>query len=228
MDTTGKNIRVFLVDDHKSFADGLAMLINTNKSVMEVVGMAHNIKEVLASIGKVKPDVVLLDVELGDENGIEMLPELIQKTDAKFIILTGARNPIVHETAILKGARGVLLKSDSAKVILKAIEKVNLGEFWLDNSTLNKVLSQLTQQKNRKSEDPEEKKIASLTSREREIIKVLIQNDSSTNKEISESLFISDSTLKNHLTTIYSKLGVRNRIELLKYAIKHKLDKDQQ
>jgi DNA-binding NarL/FixJ family response regulator len=227
MNTTGKNIRVFLVDDHKSFADGLAMLINTNKSVMEVVGMAHSKTEALASIVEAKPDVVLLDIDLGDENGIEMLPELIQKTSAKFIILTGTRNPVIHETAILKGARGVLLKSDSGKVILKAIEKVNLGELWLDNRTLNKVLSQLTQQPKRdESEDPEVKKIASLTPRESEIIKFLIQKDSSTNKEISESLFISDSTLKNHLTTIYSKLGVKNRIELLKYALKHNLDKD--
>lgn len=227
MNITGKSIGVFLVDDHKSFADGLAMLINTNKSKMAVVGMAHEKTEAFASITAINPDIVLLDVEIGEENGIEFLPELLEKTDAKFIILTGARDPVVHETAILRGARGVLLKSDSAWVILKAIEKVYLGELWLDNNTLNKVLSQLTRQpKQGKPEDPEEKKIASLTAREREIIQVLIRHDSSTNKEISESLFISDSTLKNHLTTIYSKLDVRNRIELLKYALKHNLDKD--
>lgn len=227
MNTPEKNIRVLLVDDHKSFADGLAVLINTNRSVMEVVGMAHNRNEAIRTVSETKPDIVLLDVDLGDENGIEILPELIQETNAKFIILTGARNPVIYETAILQGARGVLLKSDSAKTILKAIEKVHNGELWLDNNTLNHVLNQLTQQpKKGKQGDPEEKKIASLTSREREIIKVLVKKDSSTNKEISESLFISDSTLKNHLTTIYSKLGVRNRIELLKYALKHHLDKD--
>jgi DNA-binding NarL/FixJ family response regulator len=73
--------------------------------------------------------------------------------------------------------------------------------------------------------DPEEEKIAALTNREREIIKALVKNDSSTNKEISDHLYISDSTLKNHLTTIYSKLEVKNRIELLKFALKHNLGK---
>ncbi|MCA1622207.1 MAG: response regulator transcription factor [Acidobacteria bacterium] len=145
MNTYTKPIRILLVDDHKSFSDGLAMLINTNKSVMEVVGMANNTKEAIAAAAQTKPDIILLDVDLGDENGIEFLPELNNKTDAKVIILTGAQNPTLHENAIMQGARGVLLKSDPAKVILTAIERVYNGEMWLNNATLNKVLSQLTQ-----------------------------------------------------------------------------------
>lgn len=227
MNTNGKRIRVFLVNDYKSTADGLAVLINTNKTAIEVVGMAHNKKEAITSIAKINPDVVLLDAELNDKTGIEILPKLLKKTDAKFIILSGIQNPVIHETAILKGARGVLLKSDSGQVISKAIEKVYYGELWLYNRPLNKVLNQLLEQtKKEKIEFAEENKITALTNRERQIIKALIEQDSSTNKDITKSLPINNSTLKNHLTTIYRKLGVRNRIELLKFALKHELDKD--
>jgi two-component system nitrate/nitrite response regulator NarL len=221
-------IKVLLVDDHKSFSDGLAMLINSSKKVMKVVGMASNSRETLSVAEQVKPDIVLLDVELGEENGIEILPRLIENIEAKFIILTGTQNPLVHETAILSGARGVLLKTDPAIVILKAIEKVYRGELWLNNNTLNNLLSRMARQTGASGGgilDPEEEKIAALTNREREIIKALVKNDSSTNKEISDHLYISDSTLKNHLTTIYSKLEVKNRIELLKFALKHNLGK---
>ena len=226
MNPLQNSIDVLLIDDHKSFSEGLAMLINASKLKMQVVGMANTSSEAVAAIAKNKPHIVLLDVDLGDENGIEVLPVLTKETDAKFIILTGTQNPIVHETAIMKGARGVLLKTDPAQVILKAIEKVHEGEMWLSNRTLNKVLSQLTKNKNgKKQTDPEQEKINSLTARERAITKAIVQNDSSTNKEIADNLYISDSTLKNHLTTIYSKLEIRNRIELLKYALKHNLDK---
>jgi DNA-binding NarL/FixJ family response regulator len=230
MDTSKKNIHVLLVDDHKSFSDGLAMLINTNKPVMEVVGKAGNRDEALALAARLTPDIVLLDIDLGDDDGLEVLPELLERTRAKVIILTGTQTPEVHETAVLRGAQGVLLKTDSAQVILKAIEKVHQGEVWISNQTLNRVLGQMSRQMaggGQKTPDPEERKIASLTAREREIIRALVGDESSTNKEIADRLFISDSTLKNHLTTIYSKLEVKNRIDLLKYALNHKLDKAQ-
>ena len=222
-----KQIKILLVDDHKSFSDGLTMLIDANKSLMQVVGTATDRRQAIDGINLHQPDIVLLDVDLGDENGIEMLPELTKSTIAKFIILTGVQDAAAHQQAILNGARGVLLKTDSAQVILKAIEKVHRGEVWMNNSTLSQVLRHLTQSgaDGNQSDDPESAKIKSLTAREREIIKVLIEKDSSTNKEIAESLFISDSTLKNHLTTIYSKLEIKNRIELFKYALKHNLSK---
>ncbi len=227
MDTPKKIIRILLVDDHKSFSDGLAMVIGTNRSVMEVVGKAGDRREALELAAATRPDVVLLDIELGADNGLDILPELLEQTAAKVIILTGTQTPEAHETAILRGAQGVLLKTDSAQVILKAIEKVHDGEIWISNQTLNRVLGQMTRLRNggdKKEPDPEAQKIASLTPREREIIAALVGDESSTNKEIADRLFISDSTLKNHLTTIYSKLEVKNRIDLLKYALHHKLD----
>ncbi len=219
-------IRVLLVDDHKSFLDGLTMLINTDQSVMQVAGVAGSRDEALAAAAREKPDIILLDIDLGNDSGLDILPQLAAEKNAKIIILTGILDRDVHERAILLGAKGVLAKTEAAQVILKAITKVHEGEIWIGSDTLNSVLSHLTNKKsaNRISKDPDERKIEGLTGREREIIRALVNNDSSTNKEIAESLFISSSTLKNHLTIIYSKLNVRNRVELFKYALTHGLD----
>lgn len=225
MNNTKNTIRIFLVDDHQSFSDGLAMLINTNKPAMEVVGTGRSRKDAFRAVEETKPDVILLDVDLGDDNGLEILPELLSKTNAKIIILTGIRDPLIHQKAIIKGASGVLQKTDSGETILKAIKKVDGGEIWINNEILNQVLNQLTRPGRTQNADTRQQKIESLTAREREIIAALVNYESSTNKEIASQLYISDSTLKNHLTAIYDKLGLKNRVELLKYAFANNLDK---
>ena len=199
------------------------MVINSQSPSMEVVGMASNRAEAMTAVGELKPDLILLDMALGDSLSLNFLPELLEKTSAKVLMLTGLQNPDLHERAIVKGARGVLLKGESAKVILKAIEKVHAGEIWASNTMLIRVIDQINIGK--KQVDPEGRKIADLTAREREIIDALLTFDGSTNKEIAHQLFISTSTLKNHLTTIYSKLDVKNRVQLMKYALNHKIEK---
>lgn len=217
------SIRILLIDDHKSFMDGLAMVINSQTPAMEVIGMASNGAEAMEAVGSLKPDLILMDMDLGGSLSLEFLPELLEKTSAKVLMLTGMQDPDLHDSAIVKGARGVLQKGESAKVILKAIEKVYAGEIWASNSMLTRVLNQMNNSK--KKIDPEAGKIAELTAREREIISALLTFEGSTNEEIARQLFISTSTLKNHLTTIYSKLDVKNRVQLMKYALNHKLDK---
>lgn len=217
------SIRILLIDDHKSFMDGLAMVINSQAPVMEVVGMASNRAEAMEAVGRLKPDLILMDMDLGGSLSLEFLPELLQKTSAKVLMLTGMQDPDLHDSAIVKGARGVLLKGESARVILKAVEKVHAGEIWASNTMLARVLNQMNRR--RKPLDPKAEKIADLTRREREIINALLTFEGSTNEEIARQLFVSTSTLKNHLTTIYSKLDVKNRVQLMKYALTHKLDK---
>jgi len=216
-------IRIVLIDDHKSFMEGLAMVINSQTPAMEVVGMASNRAEAMTAVVNSKPDLVLMDMDLGDSISLDFLPELLEKTSAKVLMLTGVQAPDLHDSAIVKGARGVLLKGESAKTILKAIEKVHAGEIWASNTMLTRVLNQMNNRK--KPIDLEAEKIADLTQREREIITALLTFEGSTNEEIARQLFVSTSTLKNHLTTIYSKLGVKNRVQLMKYALTHKLDK---
>ena len=217
------SIRILLIDDHKSFMDGLTMVINSQAPAMEVVGMASNQSEALKAVSELKPDLILMDIDLGDSLSLDFLPELLEKTSAKVLMLTGLQNPDLHDDVIVKGARGVLLKGESANVILKAIERVNAGEIWVSNTMLKRVFEQINRGK--KQIDPEAAKIADLTAREREIINALLTFDGSTNQEIARQLFISTSTLKNHLTTIYSKLDVKNRVQLMKYALNHKIEK---
>lgn len=196
------------------------MVINSQKPKMEVVGMASNSEEALAGAARLRPDLILLDMDLGGSLSLDFLPELLGKSNAKVLFLTGMRDTDIHDKAILKGARGILLKDESAKVIIRAIEKVVEGEIWASKASLARVFSRMS---GASLSDPEQGKIGSLTNREREIIAALVTFEDSTNEEIAGRLFISSSTLKNHLTTIYSKLGLSNRVQLLKYALKHNL-----
>lgn len=219
------SIRILIVDDHKSFMDGLSMLIDSQKPKMEVVGMASNRAEAVESAVNLKPDVILMDMDLGDALSLEFIPEIVEKTDSKILVLTGMRDPDIHDSAIIKGARGVVLKGESGNIIIKAIEKVNEGEIWASNTTLSRVFNQMTGSNRKKDSDPGAQKIADLTSREREIVASLFCFDDATNKEIASHLCISESTLKNHLTTIFSKLEVKNRLQLMNFALKHNLIK---
>lgn len=216
-------IKIFLVDNHRSFMDGLQMVIDTQKPRMEIVGTATTTHEAIEMAIHLKPDVILLDLEFDDTSGLDILPALLEKTKSKILILTGVRDSNVHEMTIIKGAHGVLFKGESVKEIIKAIERVHAGGTWVDNATLGRVLGHNGKNRTTASTDPEARKIESLTPREREIITMLLKFESSTNDEIAGQLCISKHTLKNNLTVIYSKLEMKNRVQLMKYALNHRL-----
>ena len=209
-----------LVDDHRSFMEALKMVIDTQSPKMQVVAMAASEQEALDAATQHDPDLVLLDMDLGSSHGFDLMPRLLEASSARVLFLTGMADPRIHEEAIVRGARGVVLKVESARMILRAIEKVHEGEIWASNVTLSRIFDQFNK---KKEQSPDGERIATLTRREREIISALVTFEDSTNDDIAERLFISSSTLKNHLTTIYSKLGLINRVQLLKFALKHNL-----
>ena len=213
-------IRVLLIDDHQSFVWGMVKLIESDSPNMKVMGTASDIAEALAILEREHPDVILLDIDLRGVNSLDSMPILRNATTAMVLILTGMRNPETHERAIMAGARGVVQKEASAEMILKAIKKVYEGEIWLDRATTARVFSKLLDHSNNQV-SPEAAKIATLTSREREIINVMTKQGRSTNKQIAVHLNMSEHTLRNHLSSIYSKLEVQNRLELVMYAVKH-------
>jgi DNA-binding NarL/FixJ family response regulator len=137
----------------------------------------------------------------------------------RVLVLTGSSDPEFHRRAVCLGAIGVLSKDKPADVLVKAIEKIHAGEAWLDRTMTATVLREMSP-RNRK-QDPEELKITSLTEREREVIKLV--GEGLKNKQIAERLFISDITVHHHLTSIYSKLEVADRLELLIYAYRNGL-----
>lgn len=220
-----QTIRVMLVDDHQTMLWGLTKLIESEKPRMEVVGTATTCDEALAKIGLLHPDVILLDLDLNGVSALEVLPALLSNSASNVLIFTGARDQATLDLAIFKGARGVLRKDASAEHVIKAIEKTAAGEIWLDRQTLGRVFSEFVVPKAPPQRDPAVEKHESLTAREQKVIYAVVEGSGALNAALAERLFISEHTLRNHLTSIYHKLGVSNRLELYVYAVKHQLTK---
>jgi DNA-binding NarL/FixJ family response regulator len=216
-------IRVLLVDDHKTLLWGLQRLIESAQPRMLVVGVARSADEMLTQAEQLEFDVVLLDLDLAGHNVADDLPELARRTSAHVLVLTAERDPDVHEAAVLQGARGVLRKDEAPDVILRAIERVHAGEVWINRNMMGRVLGMMTSQQRSPARDPEDERIATLTAREREVIAAVVSQRGAKGVAIAEELNISESTLRNHLTVIYDKLGLHNRIELFVYAGEHDL-----
>ncbi len=218
-----ESIRVFLVDDHQTTLWGLQRLIESAAPRMQLVGTASCRGDMLTQGPAARPHVIVMDIDLGGESGLDALPDLLRESDAQVLILTGVRDAEVHEEAILRGARGVVQKEASADTLLQAIDKVSAGEIWLGSCMLGKVLRSLTNPRHRQEVDPDARKIATLTAREREIISAVVTEKGAKNKVIADHLHISEHTLRNHLSVIYDKLGVSGRLELFLFANEHGL-----
>jgi two-component system, NarL family, nitrate/nitrite response regulator NarL len=140
---------------------------------------------------------------------------------ARILILTGLRDTTLHREAIRLGAHGVLLKTHAAASLLKAIRKVHDGELWLDRSLTAELIATLTEGSRPKAVDPEQTKIGTLTARELEVLRLVAAGNR--NREIAELLFISETTVRHHLTAVFSKVGVTDRLSLVLYAFRHGL-----
>jgi len=218
-------IRVMLVDDHRSVLWGLERLIEGERPRMQVVGTATSQRDALTALPQTSPDVILLDLDLGGESGINAIPDFLAKSKARVLILTGVRDPAKHDSAVLAGACGVVTKEDTAETILKAIEKAYHGELWLDRAATGRIFVELSRRNSTDKKDPHQQKISALTARERQIVIEMASDAGATTRSVAEKMCISEHTLRNHLTSIYDKLGVSSRLELWAYANKHGLTK---
>lgn len=214
-------ISVVIVDDHLIVRQGLRMLLE-NVPGLEVVGEAGRCGEALEVARRTRPDVVLLDVDLAGENALEIVPELLAIAERlQILLLTGSRDVDMHRRAVRLGASGVVLKDHAADLLVKAVQRVHAGEVWLDRGLTAQVLQELRQGVTDVSPDDHAARIASLTTREREIVALIAQGAST--HHMAEKLFISEKTVRNHLASIYDKLQVSERLELALYAAKHGL-----
>ena len=218
-------IRVYLIDDHRSILWGLERLIESAEPHMRVVGSAASYTEALKSIEGAAADVILLDIDLGAENGIDGIPKLMEKSRGKILVLTGVRDEATHDRAVLAGARGVVEKEAAAETILTAIAKVHDGEIWLDRVATGRIFVEFSREGATQSVHPDRVRMQSLTEREKTIVAATTANPGATAKTIAASLHISEHTLRNHLTSIYDKLNVSNRLELFSLMNKHSMTK---
>lgn len=142
--------------------------------------------------------------------------------DANILILTGMREPGIASRVTAMGARGIVMKEHATEALLKAIECVHQGQLWMDRSLMASVIADLRRGPETKV-DPEAAKIATLTARECDVVTLI--GEGLKNKEIAKRLFLSETTVRHHLTSIFAKLEVDDRLELVIYAYRHNLIK---
>jgi DNA-binding NarL/FixJ family response regulator len=216
-------VRVFLINGYRCILWGLERLIESRQPAMRAVGSATSCAEALEQIDDAAPDLILLDVDLGDEDTAEAIANLKSRSPAKILVLTGSRNESLAEHAVLAGASGVVRKESPAEAILAAIDKVHQGQLWLDRVTTGRVFAAIPQQRTARAPDLDQVKIASLTVREREIVALATNYPSASGEGLAKMLNVSEHTLRNHLSSIYQKLNVSSRLTMSAFAYKHGL-----
>jgi DNA-binding NarL/FixJ family response regulator len=212
----GQSIRVLIIDDQAIVSASLHILLDS-MPWLQVIGEALNAVDALLVARNAHPDIILLDIDLGDTDGLDLLPELLSAApEARVVILTGLLDPEIHRRAVRLGAMGLVTKDKPTEVLLQAIAKVHAGEVWLDRTLLASVLGEMTRGGKARCDDPEALKIATLTAREREVIALLGQGCK--NKQIADHLCIAEATVRHHLTSIFAKLGVSVIIVMVIFA----------
>jgi two-component system nitrate/nitrite response regulator NarL len=214
-------IRILLVDDHKTMLWGLERLIASEAPALTLAGSAADATEATTLCATLAPDIVLLDLDLKGSSSLAILPMLVANPATRVVILSANRDQATLVQAVKLGARGVVSKEAPAEDVLLAVRRVHDGELWLDQALMRAMLGELVAPA--PAANPEAQRIAALTARERDVIGMLVKGKGALNKELAEQAFISERTLRNHLTTIYQKLCVANRLELYVYATKHGL-----
>jgi len=212
------NTRILIADDHAIFRDGLRKLLESEPQ-LEVVGEAVNGDEVVELAQKLSPDIILLDLAMPGRSGLEALRTLSEPPGtARVILLTALieREQIVE--ALQLGARGIVLKESATQILLKSIHHVMDGEIWVGRESVRDLLKVLKDLQEPVSV-PRRKEKFSLTPRELEIVSAIVKGSS--NRTIATQFAISEQTVKNHLSSIFDKMGVSNRLELALKAVKY-------
>jgi DNA-binding NarL/FixJ family response regulator len=211
---TTEKTRILLCDDHEVVREGLRGLISRQEG-MSVVGEASTVAEVVEAAARTKPDVVIMDVRLPDGSGVEACRTIREtRPETKVIMLTSYADDEALFASIIAGASGYLLKQTRGQAVVDAVIAVASGRSLLDPDVTGKVLERVRQSR---GDDPA---LASLTEQERKVLAGLAEGH--TNREISETLFLSEKTVKNYVSRILDKLGLSRRAEAAAYMAKHR------
>lgn len=210
-------IRVLIVGNERVMRAALRALIDGQPGT-HVIGEAEGLDTAVAVIMSEQPDVTLLDPD--HYGSAEVLGDLMRAamTKTRIILLTGSPDSRPVSEALGNGAVGLVLKQQAPELLIKAIEKVHDGELWLDRSVAARLLTELSSAAHDDRNDPDRTKAASLTKRERQVVTLVSQG--LRNAQVAEGLSISEVTVRNHLTSIFRKLEVSNRFELVIQAFR--------
>jgi DNA-binding NarL/FixJ family response regulator len=216
MELSTTPIRIILLDEQLLFRAGLRLLLE-GQADFKVVGETGNTADVMDLVIRQKPDIILFETNLTGKASIEMIPILIKRTEsAKVLLLTGSCDPQLHLLAIQEGAVGIIQKNQPPELLFKAIRKVHQGEVWIERAMIANLLNRFTNPRHRNKQDLETEKFNLLSRREREVLSLI--GEGYKNRDIAGRLSISETTVSHHLTSIFTKLGVSDRLELVIYS----------
>jgi len=209
--------RILLVDDHEVVRLGLKALLEQHSN-FEVVAEAATAREAIEKTKAHRPDVVVMDIRLKGGSGIEACQEITNRfPDAKVIMLTSYAEDEMLFSAIRAGAAGYVLKQIGGDDLVRAIEAVGRGEALLDPAVTQRVFQEVR----KAAREEEASAFADLTQQEMHVLQLV--SEGRTNRQIAELLFLGEGTVRNYVSSILSKLNVRNRAEAAAYAVEHNL-----
>ncbi len=224
---SGAPIQVLLADDHHITLWGLQQFLQSVEPPIAVLGHATTAVELMQHPALGQTDVVVLDLGLSQRNSLDCVRSLVRNAKVQVVVLTGSTDPISHREAVRAGARGIVVKSHPAHDIADAIYAVHAGGVWLDTPLIaDASMVATTQPSPSHTPIPSNQathRIASLTPKERDVIQALVKYQGAKALVLAEALQMSENTLRNHLTVIYSKLGIRGKLNLYVFARQHGL-----
>jgi two-component system response regulator DevR len=200
-------IRVMLVDDHEVVRQGLRSLLERREHI-QIVAEAGTVAEAVAAAARAQPDVIVMDVRLPDGTGIEACRDIrAEHPNIRVLMLTSYADDEAVYGSIIAGAAGYLLKQTRARELVGAIEAVARGESLLDPTVTSAVLTRMRELASGGHKDP----LAELSEQERRILGLIAEGK--TNREIAATVYLSEKTVKNYVSTILSKLGMERRAQ---------------
>jgi len=212
---------ILIVDDHAMFREALRTLLETDPS-LRVVGEAGDGREAIRLAGELRPDLILLDLRMPGTSGLQALREIACITPSiRTLLLTAELGESDAVEALRLGAKGVVMKESLPEVLFESIRAVMAGQYWVGRDCVADLIRTVRERRAQSELETRDPSLG-LTARERQVVAAIVVG--CTNADIAEKFAISSKTVKHHLTKVFDKLGVSNRLELALFAVRRRFD----
>lgn len=215
------SVNIFLICDYSILRSALRVLIESETG-LAIVGESSSVHDAAEQIATARPDLILVDLLDFEENELKLLSEQ-QFASVPVLMLTGKHEIEFYQKCLKLGISGLVSKQNGSDVLYKAINKVSVGELWFDRAVMGATIRHMLNEKQTLLDNPAVHKANGMTGREKQVVELICKGMK--NKGIAEKLFITETTVRHHLTSIFNKLEVESRLELVIYAFKHQLIK---